>query len=238
MPSASEVMSAMPRASRTSCSRNEVTASGASSTSAPNPSGSHRSGATRTSLGSLSSWYSVGTCATTSRGITKGSEIDCRNCCATSGATSEAPDRSGEPGPIVRVPCRRKAPVSVLAHVRRDGAGRHQVGDRLHGLTEDLVDRVQTRQRLGEPQQRRRGLRRLALGLEELRVADRDRRVRGQHLEQPAVLLVELPVPEARQHDRADRLGRRPASAPPAWTRGCRPCRGSRRRSRPRGRRA
>jgi hypothetical protein len=95
----------------------------------------------------------------------------------------------------------------VLAHVRRDGAGRHEVGDRLHRLAEDLVDRVESGQRLREPQQRRRGLRRLALGLEELRVADGDRRVRGQHLEQPPVLLVELPVPEARQHDRADRLG-------------------------------
>ena len=44
---------------------------------------------------------------------------------------------------------------------------------------------------------------RLTLGRQELRVLEGHGGVGGQHLEQALVLLVELPVPEAGEHDHA-----------------------------------
>ena len=59
-------------------------------------------------------------------------------------------------------------------------------------------------QRLRERQQRRRGSRRLALLAQHRGVLERDRGMRGQHLQQALVLIVELAVAQARQHDHAD----------------------------------
>ncbi len=79
LPSASEAMCAMPRASETSWSENEASSDVAVITSAPNPSGSHRVGATRTSVDTSPSRYSGGTSAATALGITNGSSIAAMN---------------------------------------------------------------------------------------------------------------------------------------------------------------
>ena len=71
-----------------------------------------------------------------------------------------------------------------------DGVDRH-----LH----DVVDRVELRQRLRQPEEGGRRLGGLALGLEQLRVLERHGGVRCEDLEQPLILLVELRVAEHRR---------------------------------------
>ena len=80
-------MSAMPRARERSRSENDGLAVGASTMSAPNPSGSHRMGAIRASVTSSTIQYSVGTCRAISAAITNGSSRVARNALPSSAGT-------------------------------------------------------------------------------------------------------------------------------------------------------
>ena len=78
LPSASEAICAMPRARSRSRSEKVVSTSGATTTSAPNSSGSQLIGAISAGAGSSVSQNSLGTISATSRSITKGSSIEAR----------------------------------------------------------------------------------------------------------------------------------------------------------------
>ena len=78
LPSASEAICAMPRARSRSRSEKAVSTSGATTTSAPNSSGSQLIGAISAGAGSSVTQNSLGTISATSRSITKGSSIEAR----------------------------------------------------------------------------------------------------------------------------------------------------------------
>ena len=93
-----------------------------------------------------------------------------------------------------------------IAEERGDAGRRDQVRHGVDRLLQDVLDRMELRQRLRESQQRGRGLGGLAFGLEEFGVLEGDRGVGRQDLEEPLVLLVELPVAEHRERDHAQQF--------------------------------
>src|SRR4029079_1116148 len=92
-----------------------------------------------------------------------------------------------------------------IADVDLHPARRDEVRDRFERAPEDLLRRVELRQRLGEAEQRGRRLRGLPLEAEETRFLEADRGVRREDLEQAHVLVVELVDAEAREDDHAGR---------------------------------
>jgi hypothetical protein len=96
------------------------------------------------------------------------------------------------PGVVPLLPsCDQLAALRVLRpdrRARRAQDRRRTVDDEL----QRLFERAGTRQLAAELEQRRRALRLAPLRLVEPRVLERDRRLAGQHLEQPRVVLVEL----------------------------------------------
>ena len=137
----------------------------------------------------------------TSRGITKGSVSLARNGVATSGGMI------GDPGVRLRGSWRidgrhgemQEMEVSRLfiAEECGDAGRRDQVRHGVDRLLQDVLDRMELRQGLREPQQRRRGLGGLAFCLEEFGVLEGDRCVGRQDFEEPLILFVELPVARA-----------------------------------------
>ena len=93
-----------------------------------------------------------------------------------------------------------------VAEERGDAGRRDQVRHGVDRLLQDVLDRMELRQGLRQAQERGRRFRCLAFGLEELGVLEGDRCVGRQDLEEPLVLLVELPVAEHGERDHAQQL--------------------------------
>ena len=93
-----------------------------------------------------------------------------------------------------------------IAEVRGEAGRRDQVRHGVDRLLQDVLDRMELRQRLRQAQQRGRRFRGLTFGLEEFGVLKGHRRVGRQDLEEPLVLLVELPVAEHGERDHAQQL--------------------------------
>ena len=126
------------------------------------------------------------------------------------GSTSQGVDRQGCAASF----CGRLRRMSVLglqslsSTVRLEVEGRVAAAEDLRGELgdprRDVVELDERRELPAELEQRRRALGLAPRRLVQARVLDCDRRVAGEHLQQPHVVLVELVQPELRDDDHAD----------------------------------